>query len=139
MKKYKRLQEAISVMDIKRGSVRKKGQRASFDNEAKRYGLKQDDLIGWFANKYNYASGWAIFKASPHDKAEFGKDVFRTYSSKSDTTSIIKFNLKTGVYAFVDNDYYDQTDQVKFQKPSTYDRIIIEDTPKAFQEFGITG
>ena len=101
----------------------------------KHFGLDIRDMVGWFANKYNQL-GWHLFKASDLDKREFGTDVFRTYSEFTNTTNIIKFNLLTGKYAFVDDKAYEQ-DILKFEPMVSYDRLIIYPTPLAFQEFNI--
>lgn len=101
----------------------------------KHFGLDIRDMVGWFANKYNQL-GWHLFKASDLDKREFGTDVFRAYSEFTNTTNIIKFNLLTGKYAFVDDEAYEQ-DILKFEPMVSYDRLIIYPIPLAFQEFNI--
>ncbi len=101
----------------------------------KHFGLDIRDMVGWFATKYNQL-GWHLFKASDFDKREFGTDVFRTYSEFTNTTNIIKFNLLTGKYAFVDDKAYEQ-DILKFEPMVSYDRLIIYPIPLAFQEFNI--
>ncbi len=102
----------------------------------KSYGLRPDDLVGWFANKYNRALGWHIYKASDFDKREFGNDIFRTYSEQTDSTSIIKFNLLAGTYAFIDNEAYEDG-RIIFDKMTKYDRVLIEPTQTAYDEFNV--
>lgn len=127
----------IPQEDMKRAEVRSgKGATTYFDSGASKYGLSPSDLVGWFANKYNMASGWSIFVASPEDKSEFGSDVFRTYTDKTHSTSIIKFNLKKGTYAFLDNKAYEEGD-IKFEKMSPYSRLLIDNVGKAYNAFGI--
>lgn len=128
--------QSIPQNSIVRGEVRDTVSNMDYSKAKREYGIDPNDLVGWFANKYNRAFGWGIFKASDSDKREFGNDVFRSYSEKSNSTNIIKFNLSTGTYAFVDSEAYER-DIIKFDSMSKYDRIVIEPTEKAFREFNI--
>ena len=87
-------------------------------------GVSSATAIAWFSNKYNPAGGWTLHDTTPAEKKEFGKDSLR---SMSDTgkTSIIKFDLKKGTYAFVDNDAYEQGD-VKFEKMVPYQKVVLK-------------
>ena len=128
----------IPAENIVRGSVRGEptNNYSGLQKAYKNYGLKHDDCIAWFANKYNKALGWIIYKASDFDKREFGKDIFRTYSEQTNTVSIIKLNIFTGTYAFIDNEAYVEGDII-FDRMSKYDRIVIEPTQVAYDEFNI--
>lgn len=130
------LGESISQEKIKRGGVRGKGEERDFESGAARYGLEAKDLIGWFASKHNMAFGWSIFETTPEEKAEFGDDAKRTYSGRTRSMSIAKFNLVKGTYAFLDNKAYEDG-VVKYQRPSPYNRIRIENTPRAARAFKI--
>lgn len=99
--------------------------------------LPTENIIGWFATKYNMATGWHIFTATEYDKAIFGSGVFRVYSEKTESSSIIKFNLKTGTYAFLNNEKYENENIIKFQRMSSYNRLFIEPTFKARKEFNV--
>lgn len=132
----KPLTEAVNPDKIRRGWIRDRPLDYEPDGARRLYNLKAPDLIGWFANKYNLASGWHLYKATDAEKREFGRDVVRSFSDWKKTTSIIRFNLTTGTYAFVDNEAYLNGD-VRFDKMTAYDRIIIEPTDLAYAEFNI--
>lgn len=131
------LSESIPAENIKRGRIRDDGKYTSVESGAfSNYGLDSNDIVGWFANKYNMAEGWSIYKASDSDKKEFGQHVFRTYSGHTESTSIIQFNIVAGTYAFLDNDDYLEGN-IRFQKMTGYDRLLIDNTPVALEEFDI--
>jgi hypothetical protein len=131
------LKEAIPQEDLVRASVRDKATNNSLPREAEvEYQLSSDDIIGWFANQYNMGDGWFILKASDFDKKEFGDNIFRTYTEKTNSTNIIKINILTGMYAFIDNQEY-LNGVIKFQRMTKYNRLLIEPTQKAFREFNI--
>lgn len=130
------LSESIPQEKIKRGSVRGKGEEGDFESGAAKSGLKVKDLIGWFANKHNMAVGWSIFETTPEEKGEFGDDAKRTYSIRTRSMSIAKFNLIKGTYSFLDNKAYKEG-IIKYEKPSPYNRIRIENTPRAMKAFRI--
>lgn len=96
------------------------------------------DVVGWFSNKYN-AGGWVLTKLSPYDakwlrsNGVSTKSVFRTYTD-TDNTSIVKINAKTGTYAFLDNEYLENKDEVRFEKSSKFTKLYIdnENTVKEF-------
>jgi hypothetical protein len=131
------LHEAIPQDNMKRAEVRAYGSPSYMDSGATTFGLKQSDVIGWFSNKHNEAAGWTIFAPSSDDVSEFGPDAKRTYSYAPKTTNIVKFDLKKGTYAFLDNDAYENDGIVKYQKMSPYRKLMIEQTSKAFKAFGI--
>jgi hypothetical protein len=130
------LMESIPQEKLKRASVRPSGEVGYFDSGASKYGLTPSDMIGWFANKSNEAVGWQIFEPTRMDKKEFGSSVKRVFAGKTQTTSIVKFDLVKGTYAFLDNAAY-ENGKIAFQKMSPYQRLAIENTPKAFKAFGI--
>jgi hypothetical protein len=136
--RIKVLKEAIPQEKLVRATVWDSPSRNSIPSKGVReYGLRQDDIIGWFATSHNPAGGWLILKASDFDKREFGTEVFRTYSDWTNSTNIIKFNLLTGMYAFVDSQFYSDTDSIRFEKLSKYNRLFIEPTQMAYEEFNI--
>ena len=89
---------------------------------------KKSDIIGWFSNKYNKAVGWGIGKLSSAEKKEFNptgeKGIYRAYGEKG--TSIIKIDVKTGKYAFIDNKKYEDGD-IKFERMAKYSELYIDD------------
>lgn len=101
----------------------------------KDYSLDARDIIGWFCNSSN-VFGWLLLKASDFDKQEFGNDVFRTYSSGTNTTNIIKLNIKTGTYAFIKSKSYEDG-VVEFDRMSKYRNLTIDNSSVAFEEFNI--
>ena len=101
----------------------------------KDYSLDARDIVGWFSNSSN-VFGWLLLKASDFDKQEFGDNVFRTYSDSTNTTNIIKLNIKTGTYAFVDSRSY-ENGTVKFDRMSKYRSLVIDNSDVAFNEFNI--
>lgn len=101
----------------------------------KDYSLDARDIVGWFSNSSN-VFGWLLLKASDFDKQEFGDNIFRTYSDSTNTTNIIKLNIKTGTYAFVNSKSY-ENGTVKFDKMSKYRSLVIDNSSVAFEEFNI--
>lgn len=101
----------------------------------KDYSLDARDIVGWFSNSSN-VFGWLLLKASDFDKQEFGDNVFRTYSDSTNTTNIIKLNIKTGTYAFVDSKSY-ENGIVEFDRMSKYRNLVIDNSDVAFDEFNI--
>lgn len=132
----KRKQEAIPQENLKRAFVRDHEMTSDNTRLIKPYGFRNEDIIGWFATTHNIASGWLILRSSNEDKREFGEQAFRSISAHHGTMSIIKINLRTGTYAFLDNKAYEEG-QVVFQRLAAYDRLIIEPTNIAFEEFNI--
>jgi hypothetical protein len=143
MKTYKELQEEIQsfitelndtpVPGTKRAFYRDDNRGTSTDGLAinSRLAKEKKEVIGWFSNKNNPAFGWAIFKLTDNDiewlkdKLPDLKNVFRTSSDKE--TSIIKIKSKTGTYSFMDNKYYENSDDVRFEKASAYKKLVIDD------------
>ena len=86
--------------------------------------------FGWFSNKYNPAFGWVIYELDKNDTSWLKregvnvKDVYRVASDKG--TSIVKFNFSTGTYAFLDNKYLEDTDEVRFDKAVKAKLIILD-------------
>lgn len=136
--KIRILSEAIPQEKLVRATVWDEVSRNHIPNEGKKeYGFKDEDIIGWFATSHNPASGWLILKANDFDKREFGTEVFRSYSEWTNSTNIVRFNLLTGMFAFVDAQYYSDTDSVRFERMTKYNRLFIEPTQTAFEEFNI--
>lgn len=112
-------------MQFKRSTVRT-SEKAHLEPEAAEFGLKKENVIGWFATKYNMAFGWALLRLTENEQAEFGPTAIRTYSSQTNTCNIVKINPVTGTYAFLDNEAYLEG-QVKFDRMESYNRIVIND------------
>lgn len=130
--------EAIPQEKLVRATVWDEVSRNYIPNEGKKeYGFKDVDIVGWFATSHNPASGWLILKANDFDKREFGTEVFRSYSEWTNSTNIVRFNLLTGMFAFVNAQYYSDTDSVRFERMTKYNRLFIEPTQTAFEEFNI--
>ncbi len=89
------------------------------------YGLKDENVVGWFANKYNMAGGWVILDTTEEEKREFGAFAFRTYNYHSETTCIIKINPYKGTYAFIDNKAYEEG-EIRYEKMEAYNRLIMD-------------
>lgn len=128
----------IPQENIKRGHVRDHKEMAMVRADVGHSkGLKTDTLIGWFSNKYNMAEGWMIHALTEDEKKEFGnKNIFRTYSERTDTTNIIKINIEKGTYAFLSN-RYEEENIIEFDKMSSYKLLKIENSLLAFDEFNI--
>lgn len=111
---------------MKRATLRTDGKRTYLEPEAtKLYGLKNEDVIGWFANKHNPASGWVLLATTPEEKKEFGENALRSYSYRTESTCIVKVNPTTGTYAFLDNQAY-LAGEVRFDKMEAYNRLILD-------------
>lgn len=89
------------------------------------------ELIGWFRNKQN-PNGWGIFALNNHDK-EFMKDhnistnnVYRVASDITKTTNLVKFNFKTGTYAFANSKALEDENDLRFDRASAYRNVIVE-------------
>lgn len=105
---------------------------------------KQDQPIGWFANRHNMAFGWAIFPLSSYDK-EMMRDsgmktdmVYRVASDKG--TTIVKINLKSNRMVWSDDKKFAETDKIVWEKRwVTWDRLAIDNNARAFKAFNISG
>jgi len=132
---------SIPQNKMKRASVRKDGRNhvGSEQNKAKKeFNLDPNDIVGWLANKHNLADGWFLYELTPSEKNEFGsKGVYRSYSGNTNSTGIVKVNIEKGTHAWVDNKHYEETDKVKFEKSTAYDRILIEPTDKGYKAFNV--
>jgi hypothetical protein len=95
------------------------------------YLIGDSGSIGWFANKSNSAYGWYLYPLTDEDKKwlkENGVDTKNVFGSKSENTgtnNIVKLYPETGKVAFFDNEYYEKTDEVRFQKPTFYTVLVI--------------
>ena len=96
------------------------------------------NTIGWFANRYNRAAGWIVTELTSSDtdwlESKNVKNIStikRTYSDKGNT-SLVRFNLKTGTYAFVDNKYLEDHDIVKFERMSKFSIFMLDDKSHYF-------
>ncbi|MDB4461711.1 hypothetical protein N9043_02025 [bacterium] len=95
------------------------------------------NTIGWFSNRHNPAAGWIVTELQDYDfvwlKAE-GIDttnVRRVYTTDRDfNTSIVKFNLETGYYAFLDNEYHDKKN--KFDKMEKFRVFMLDNADYIF-------
>jgi hypothetical protein len=130
------LGEAIPQEQLKRAEVRKDNKPTTFESGAAKLGLKQSDVIGWFATKDNHALGYTIFEPTDFDKKEFGNDCFRIYSNNTDTANIVKLNLKGGMVSFLDGNAY-ENGSIKWQSPMPYNRLYIDGNSKAMKAFGV--
>ena len=98
---------------------------------------KRENVIGWFATKYNPAGGYVVFELDDYDKKEFGtKNVYRVLHTKG--TTIVKLDLKKGKVSFIDNEYYTENDAIKYERPFIYEILFMDNTKYAFDGFGLT-
>jgi len=96
--------------------------------------VKNHEVIGWFSNKSNPAFGWVIHKLDSHDiswlrsKSINPKGIYRVASEHGSrvNTSLIKLNFKTGTYAFLDNKYLEDTDEIRFDKMVKAKKIVLD-------------
>jgi hypothetical protein len=101
----------------------------------------QNPIIGWFSNKHNQASGWGIYALDKNDRAWLKdkkvptKGLFRVATDQ--TTSIVRFNFKTGTVAWLDNEHLMDTDEIKFQKATPYSKVILTKDKRANKETGL--
>ena len=125
-------------MEIKRGYVREEPIHGfALTADVKSVGVRDEDVVGWFSNKYNPAFGWYLYKPSAFTQREFGTDVFRSYSEKLGTWAIVKINPEKGTYAFIDNKAYENEGVIRFEKFSPYLKLVIEPTDTALEMFGM--
>ena len=108
------------------------------------YGVSPDyrkNSVGWFTNKYN-PGGWVICTLDAYDtewvkeKGIDPKGVFRSfaagnYSGNMIRTNLIQLNVKTGTYAFADSKHLDNTDELKFEKKTKFNRLMIDDNTRS--------
>ena len=90
----------------------------------------KNNVVGFLGTKHNNAEGYAIYTLSSDEAKEFGKDAFRIVWSKG--TTIVKFNFRDGKVIFIDNEAY-ADGELKWQSPMGYDRIVVDNTPKALK------
>lgn len=79
------------------------------------------------SNKYQ-----AIFPADKYDQQEFGSGVFRietplTSKNNKEHRSICRIDVHKEKIAFVDNEHYEATDQVKWERAYKYKFLSIND------------
>lgn len=105
---------------------------------------KGEKPIGWFANKHNMAEGWVIFPMDAHDKKWFKEKkekrdmVFRVANRRN--TTLVQINLKTNRMRWFDNAKYVETDDIHWDKQwYTWDRLVIDNTSRAFDYFNTDG
>jgi len=90
-----------------------------------------ENIIGWFSNKFNPAFGWSVHPLTAFDIAWFEsqnvstKGVLRIASEKG--LSIAKFNFDKHQVAFFDNTHYVATDEIKFERLSAFEKFIFDD------------
>ena len=122
-----------AINEYPRLLIREYGQQSSIDDLKKVSfydGRIGDNVIGWFATKNNMAFGWTLIKPDKNDIAYIKKngmnpkDIFRSVGFHG--TNFVKINLKTGTYAFADNQYELETDKLKFDKMSKYNRLVVD-------------
>jgi hypothetical protein len=100
--------------------------------------------IGWFANKHNMAEGWVIYPMDNQDLAWFKeqkeptKMVYRIANGRN--TTLVRINLKSNRMQWHDDAKYAETDKITWQKKwYTWDRLIIDNTTRAFKHFDVNG
>lgn len=87
------------------------------------------EIIGWFCNKYN-TGGWTVSTMSDFDVEWFKsqdvsiENVFRIASDNG--MSIAKFDFERGRVAFFDNEFYVNTDKIKFERFYVFDRFFFD-------------
>ena len=111
--------------------IREEGRGTSV--EENNFDLDDTNVIGWFTNKYNHAFGWSLHTLTTDELEYFGSSnvspdtvLLRTLSCNTRTTSIIKINFKTGTYGFLDNDHFEKTDEVKFERMNKVRSIYLD-------------
>ena len=100
------------------------------------FGLNQNNVVGWMSNKYNPAAGWSLHELSEEEKSEFATDdnlFFRTYSDSTESTAIIRINITTGKYSFIDNEFYIEG-HVVYDRPENYKMLCIDCGKESFFE-----
>ena len=126
--------KSLESMGLTRSFLRKTGDVSTLDSDQLKMPFaNQNKAIGFFATKSNPAYGYVIQEPTKEEQKEFGKDSYRIFGPKG--TTIAKFNLQKGKVYFLDNDYYTNTDKVKYQSPINYVRFIIDDNSKAKRAF----
>lgn len=108
-----------------------------------------EPTIGWFSNKYN-AAGWLVtnldsgeisWLASEGISSDEISTIKRTvtdvgmYDEKR--TSLCKFDLVKGTYAFLDNEVLNETGNIKFESKTYFRMFKVENSNLALQTFGI--
>lgn len=136
MKTFNNLITEISYMNLKRVHRRAEDERTSMRSNIM---VSSQTLIGWFSTKMNLAAGFNIHTLESPDN-KWLKDekvnltgVYRVVSDRD--TNIIKLNLTKGTVAFVDNQYLEDTGDVKFKKAIPYTKVLVD--WKKDKEFGI--
>jgi len=127
--------KSLDSMGLTKVYLRNKDHRSTPDSkQTKMPYFDQDKIIGWFATKPNNAYGYIVQELTKEEKSEFG-GAFRVYSDKG--TTIVKFNLPKGKVYFLDNEYYRETDKVKYQSAMAYTRLFVDDTHQAKKAFKV--
>lgn len=113
-------------------SFRKKesGFRSDYSGDA------YDRIVGWF---YKTSGGYkipfpkAVFRMSPEEQKEFGPNAYYTDTPLTEQmskkegrlthTQVIKVDPATGKIRFLNNELYDETMQVRWNRPWSPDKI----------------
>jgi hypothetical protein len=103
-----------------------------------------EPTIGWFSNKYN-AAGWLVtdldngeidWLASEGISYNEIATIKRTITDGG-RTSLCKFDLVKGTYAFLDNEVLNETGEIKFDRKTYFRRFKVENSQLALETFGI--
>jgi len=109
--------------------IRDEGRTTQVESGGIKFGCTDKNVIGWFSNKYNQAFGWTLHTLTLDEKKEFDINnkyvTYRTYSEKTDTTSIAQFDIQKGKYAFLDNEKY-ENGILKFERMTKYKTLIFD-------------
>lgn len=108
-----------SVFDSARYSTRV--QFADAETMRPVFGDKQAAFVAW----KELSHGVALVAASASDRAEFGAGTFRVGKGEMKMELICKINPKSMTISFVDNDYYEQTDEVKWKEPIKLTKLLV--------------
>lgn len=136
MKPINTFKEFLNEESLNEGhyKVREESGSTSMDGMNVGEGASKADVkvVGWFSNKYNPAFGWALGELDSADAKEFnpsGDTIFRSYTEKG--TNIVKINAKTGKYAFIDNNAY-ENGVIKFERMTKYKELYIDHGKEKF-------
>lgn len=122
----KRINEETEHSEYKMVFIRDSDRGSIFEQGAAKLGLREEDVIGWFATPANNAYGYTIFKPSKEIRNEFGYEAFQVYNVGKDVATVVKFNLDLGRVSFFDNSQYEASGKVTWLSGIKFDRLFID-------------
>lgn len=134
MKTFNNLLEAVKA-NWKNVEMRGAGEHTSSNFDVNKTNEKP---IGYLRTKMH--GEWTIYALENWEKQWLGKNAKNAYRIANHMTQgIVKLDITKGKYAMLDNQYYEDTDKVRFERVRLFEKLIIDSTMEASQAFNFMG